>query len=298
MPSIEAFRIALGRAESGVSEETLNSRKTKARQTAFAYMPSLQGRFAPHIKERLVAESGTLWLAFDLAPTMQMRLALDGNPKASLLDIETSCQLREEYAQLRNEAGEFVVRCGRLLTLASVLPHLDAAGRCEAMESLSHEDRTTWESIHRLSGCELSIKFGDETLSAQLPTLNLFLPEPTNRIISAKVSGIRTGKQGKYYELTSIRDISTDVNQVVLPASMSMDRPRRLPQPMRQTRFLLHVAEEFGIRLELEVRVNLYQSNLTPALLEFRGVNDRTSLQKHLQYLLDERSSPGEQTTI
>jgi hypothetical protein len=208
---------------------------------------------------------------------------------ARLLDIETTCQLREEYARLRYEAGEFVVRCGQLLTLASVLPHLDAAGRCEAMESLSHEDRITWESIHSLSGCELSIKFGDETLSAQLPTLNLFLPEPTNRIISAKVSGIRTGNQGKYYELTSILAISTDAGQVALPTSMKLDRPANPSKSLRQSMFLLHVAEEFGVRLELEVRVNLHQSNLTPALLEFRGVNDPKSLQKLLQYLMDEQ---------
>jgi hypothetical protein len=111
------------------------------------------------------------------------------------------------------------------------------------------------------------------------------------------VSGIRTGNQGKYYELTSILAISTDAGQVALPTSMKLDRPANPSKSLRQSMFLLHVAEEFGIRLELEVRVNLYQSNLTPALLEFRGVNDRTSLQKHLQYLLDERSSPGEQTT-
>lgn len=293
MTSIEAFRIALGRAESGVSEEALNSRKIQARQTAFAYMPSLQGRFAPRIKERLVAENGNLWLAFDLVPPMQMHLALDGNPKANVLDIEATCKLREEYARLLNEASEFVVRSGRLITLASALPQLDAASRIEAIESLAHEDSITWESIHRLSGRELSIKFGDEMLSAHLPQLNPYLTEPANRIIVTKVSKIRE----KSYKLTSIRDISTDVNQVKLPASMSMERPRRLPQPMRQTRFLLHVAEEFGVRLALEVRVILNQSDLTPAYLEFRGVNDRTSLQKHLQYLLDERSSPGEQTT-
>jgi len=152
MTSIEAFRIALGRAESGVSEKALNSRKIQARQTAFAYMPSLQGRFAPRIKERLVAENGNLWLAFDLVPPMQMHLALDGNPKANVLDIEAACKLREEYARLRNEAGEFVVRSGRLITHASALPQLDAAGRCELIESLADEDRITWESIHRLSG--------------------------------------------------------------------------------------------------------------------------------------------------
>lgn len=297
MTSIEAFRIALGPAESGLSEKALDSRKNQARNTIFAFMPSLHGPLKSHIRERLVAENGNLWLAFDLVPPMQMHLALDGNPKANVLDIEATCRLREEYARLHNEAGEFVVRAGQLINLASALPQLDAAGRCELIESLADEDRITWESIHRLSGSELSIKFGDETLSAQLPTLNLFLPEPTNRIISAKVSGIRTGNQGKYYELTSILAISTGVNQVELPASMSMDRPRRLSQPMRQTRFLLHVAEEFGVPLDLEVRVILNQSDLTPAYLEFRGVNDRTSLQKYLQYLLAERSSPGEQAT-
>ena len=129
------------------------------------------------------------------------------------------------------------------------------------IESLADEDRITWESIHRLSGSELSIKLGDETLSAHLPQLNLYQAEPTNRIIVAQVSEIRA----KSYKLTSIRDISTDVNQVELPASMSMDRPRRLSQPMRQTRFLLHVAEEFGVPLDLEVRVILNQSDLTPA---------------------------------
>ena len=223
MTSIEAFRIALGRAESGVSEEALNSRKIQARQTAFAYMPSLQGRFAPRIKERLVAENGNLWLAFDLVPPMQMHLALDGNPKANVLDIEATCKLREEYARLLNEASEFVVRSGQLITLASALPQLDAASRIEAIESLAHEDSITWESMHRLSGRELSIKFGDEMLSAHLPQLNPYLTEPANRIIVTKVSKIRE----KSYKLTSIRDISTDVNQVKLPASMSMERPRK-----------------------------------------------------------------------
>lgn len=284
MKPIHVFSIALGPAEAGLSDEMLQSRKIQARQTAFAFMPSLQRLFATRIKERLVADKGNLWLAFDIVPATQMPLALEGNPGAHFIDGMAAHQLREEYALLHDEASDFVIRAGRLISFASALAQMDAADRSTAIESLPHEDRLAWEIMHHQPGRRISIDLGGKTLSAQLPLLALYVPEAKIRKISARVSEIRTHQ----YKLTAINNRSPSLSDSTLPSSMAMDRPRRLPESLRRERFLLQVAEEFGIHIQLEVRVILYQSDLSPAYLEFRGIDDKEVLQKRLQFLTQE----------
>lgn len=281
MKPIHALSIALGPAEAGLSDEMLQYRKVQARQTAFAFMPSLQRLFAMRIKERLVAEKGNLWLAFDIVPATQMSLTFDGNPDTHCIDSVAARQLREEYALLQDEASDFVIRAGRLISFASALAQMDAADRSTAIESLPHEDRLAWEIMHHQPGRQISIHLGGKTLSAQLPLLALYVPEAKTRKISARVSEIRNHQ----YKLTGIRDNSASVSDSTLPSSMAMDRPRRLPESLRRERFLLQVAEEFGIRIHLEVRVILFESDLSPAYLEFRGIDDKEVLQKRLQFL-------------
>jgi len=138
--------------------------------------------------------------------------------------------------------------------------------------------------MHSRAGRRLSVSFGSETLSAQLPLLNLYAAAPAIQSISAKVSSICS----KNYQLTSIRNTATDGNYVTLPSSMKMDRPRQVDQSVRRSRFLLHVAEEAGIRVSLKVRVILWQSDLTPAYLEFRGVDESPSLRRAMDLLCTE----------
>ena len=85
---------------------------------------------------------------------------------------------------MRAEAGDFVVRTGRLIALATRLPQLGADDRFAAVDSLSEEDRVAWEIMHRRPGRRLSVRFGHETLSTQLPVLNLYTAEPVVRSIS------------------------------------------------------------------------------------------------------------------
>ncbi len=284
MKPIHALSIALGPAEEGLSDEMLHYRKVQARQTAFAFMPSLQRLFVSSIKERLVAEKGNLWLAFDIVPATQMSLPLEDNSGVHFIDGMAAHQLREEYALLHDEASDFVIRAGRLISFASALAQMDAADRSTAIESLPEDDRLAWEIMHRQPGRQISINLGGETLSAQLPLLALYVPEATTRKISARVSEIRNHQ----YKLTGIRDNSASVSDSTLPSTMSMDRPRRLLDSLRRERFLLQVAEEFGIRIHLEVRVILFESDLSPAYLEFRGLEDKEVLQKRLQFLNQE----------
>lgn len=286
MECIHAFSIALGIADAGLTERELESRKNGARRMALAFMPSLHTLFSSNVEERLVADSGNLWLAFDLVPTKQMPLALDGSRSSGGLESGLTRRLRDEFMRLRDEAGEFIIRTGRLTTLANRLPQLDAAERLVAIESMPEEDRTTWEIMHRRAGRRLSLRFGSETLSAQLPLLNLYATEPAIQSISARVSTICA----KSYQLISIRNAATDGAHVALPSSMKMDRPRQVDQSVRRSRFLLHVAEEAGIRVNLQVRVILWQSDLTPAYLEFRGVDESSSLRQALGLLCTESS--------
>ncbi|MBL8418413.1 MAG: hypothetical protein JNN31_09275 [Dechloromonas sp.] len=284
MKPIHALSIALGPAESGLSDEMLRYRKVQARQTAFAFMPSLQRLFVSRIRERLVAEKGNLWLAFDIVPATQMSLTFDGNPDTHLIDGVAARQLREEYALLQDEASDFVIRAGHLISFAGALPQMDAADRSTAIESLPEDDRLAWEVMHRQPGRRISIDLGGETLSAQLPLLALYVPEAKTRKISARVSEVSNHQ----YKLTGIREMSGEARTVTLPAAMALDRPRRLPEPLRRERFLLQVAEEFGIRIHLEVRVILFESDLSPAYLEFRGLENKEVLQKRLQFLNQE----------
>lgn len=246
---------------------------------ALAFMPSLHTLFSSNVEERLVADSGNLWLAFDLVPTKQMPLALGGTRFSGRLGADITHRLRDEFSQLREEAGEFVIRTGRLTAFASKLPQLDSEDRLMAIESLPEEDRTTWEIMHRRAGRRLSVRFGNETLSAQLPLLNLYATEPGIRSISARVSAIGA----KSYQLISIRNAATEDTYVALPSSMKMDRPRQVDQSVRRSRFLLHVAEEAGIRVALQIRVILWQSDLSPAYLEFRSIDESLSLRQALR---------------
>ena len=166
--------------------------------------------------------------------------------------------------------GTWLLSMGRLTALATRLPHIDADQRLAAINSLSEEDRTTWEIMHHRSGHRLSVRFGHETLSIPLPTLNRYTIEPYIRSISARVSAI----DAKSYQLISIRDIKRSCDCVDLPTSMKMDRPRNVDNSVRRSRFLLHVAEEANVRVTLLVRVVLWQSNLSPAYLEFRGIEE------------------------
>ena len=291
MEKIHAFSIALGLASAGLTERELETRKNEARRMALAFMPSLYTHISSLVEERLVADSGSLWLAFDLVPTKQMQLALDGNRLSGNLGADTTRRLRDEFAQLRAEAGEFVVRTGRLTALASRLPQLDADERFVAVDSLSDEDRTTWEIMHRRPGRRLSVRFGHETLSTQLPMLNLYTAEPETRAISARVSVI----SAKSYQLNSIRDIASNCDRVGLPPSMKMDRPRQVVDSVRRNRFLLHVAEEVGIRVTLQVRVLLWQSDLSPAYLEFRCIDVSASLRRALCLLHPDSAFRNEQ---
>lgn len=129
MERIHAFSIALGVADAGLTERELETRKNEARRMALAFMPSLHALFSSNVEERLVADSGNLWLAFDLVPTTQMPLALDDNRSPSSRGADITRRLRDEFSRLREEAGEFVIRTGRLTTLANSLPQLDASER-------------------------------------------------------------------------------------------------------------------------------------------------------------------------
>ena len=282
MERIHAFSVALGLADAGVTERELEARKNEARRMAFAFMPSLHSLFSSFIEERLFADSGNLWLAFDLVPSRQMHLPLCGAGVSGNVDLDIGRRLRDEFSRLREEAGEFVVRTGRLTAFANVLPQLDVEERSAAIEAMPEEDRTTWDIMHRRAGRRLSIHFGEEALATQLPLLNLYITEPTTRSISAKVSTICA----KSYQLMSIRDIATDINHVALPSSMKMDRPRQVVESVRRTRFLLHVAEEAGIRVTLQVRAVLWQSDLSPAYLEFRGMDGNESLRQASDFLM------------
>lgn len=281
MEGIHAFSIALGLADSGLTARELEARKNEARRLALAFMPSLHMLLSSTIEERLIAESGNLWLAFDLVPTKQMQLSLDGAKYSDSLGTDIVRCLRDEFSRLRQEAGEFVIRTGRLTTLANRLPQLDPDERLQAIESMPEEDRTTWEIMHRRANRHLSVRFGNEMLSAQLPLLSLCTTEPTIRSISAKVSAICS----KSYQLISIRDTTSVSSRVALPTSMKMDRPRRVDQSVRRSRFLLHVAEEAGIPVNLHVRVALWQSDLSPAYLEFRGIDESAPLRGALRLL-------------
>lgn len=287
MECIHAFSIALGIADAGLTERELGSRKNEARRMALAFMPSLHTLFSSNVEERLVADSGNLWLAFDLVPTKQMPLALGGTRFSGSLGADITHRLRDEFSQLREEAGEFVIRTGRLTAFASKLPQLASEERLMAIESMPEEDRTTWEIMHRRAGRRLSVRFGNETLSAQLPLLNLYATEPGIRSISARVSAI----SAKSYQLISIRNAATEDTYVALPSPMKMDRPRQVDQSIRRSRFLLHVAEEAGIRVGLQVRVILWQSDLSPAYLEFRGIDESPSLRQALRLLCAEPTS-------
>ena len=191
---------------------------------------------------------------------------------------------------MRAEAGDFVVRTGRLIALATRLPQLGADDRFAAVDSLSEEDRVAWEIMHRRPGRRLSVRFGHETLSTQLPVLNLYTAEPVVRSISARVSAIAA----KSYQLISIRDIASNCDCVDLPSSMRMDRPRQVADSVRRSRFLLHVAEEVGVRANLQVRVILWQSDLSPAYLEFRGIEDGATLLRALSLLYPDSTSRNE----
>lgn len=290
MDKIHAFSLALGLADAGISDRELEARKNEARQMALAFMPSLRALITSSIEERLIAEGGSLWLAFDLVPTKQMCLPIDGMLPHGKLGMDITRRLRDDFSRLREEAGEFVVRTGRLTAFASRLQQLDADERAVAIESMPEEDRLTWDIMHHRAGRRLSVRFGDETLSAQLPLLNLFVPESTVRSISAKVSAICP----KSFQLTSILDSTAGVSCVALPSMMKMDRPRQVVEPVRRSRFLLHVAEEAGVRVSIRVRAVLYQSDLSPAYLEFHGIDDPAPLLKALRLLGADSSLVGE----
>ncbi|WP_341744118.1 hypothetical protein [Azonexus hydrophilus] len=281
MERIEAFSIALGLADAGLSEQELDARKNDARRTARCFMPSLDALLSSSIEERLVAENGHLWLAFDLSVAKQQQLDLDGRRGGCRLDANIVRNLHEDFLRLRGEAGELAVRTGRLNILANRLPQIEAEERTTVIESLSDEERTVWEIMHRRGGRKLSVRFGNETLSAQLPLINRYLPDPTIRMISAKVSAICSTS----YQLTSIREDVPNANLVALPACMKLERPRLVSDGIRRSRFLLQVAEEAGIRISLQVRAVLWQSDLSPAYLEFRGIDDSASLRNARQHL-------------
>lgn len=285
MERINAFSIAIGSANQGLTERTLEARKNEARRTALAFMPSLR-LLLPSVEERLVADGGNLWLSFDLVSSQQMNLALEGASAAGSL-VETIRLLRGELVRLREEAGEFVVRVGRLTALANSLPQLDSEHRRAALETLSDDDRATWELMHRRPGRLVSIPFTNDTLSSQLPLFNRYVPESGTRSISAKISAIHANG----YELNAVREIAAGAegSRAMLPASITMDRPRQVDESVRQARFLLHVAEEAGIRVSLRTRVILQQFDLAPAYLEFRGIEANTQLEKALALLTRQR---------
>ena len=78
----------------------------------------------------------------------------------------------------------------RLTALANSLSQLDSENRRAALETMSDEDRATWQMMHRRPGRLVSIPFTNDMLSSQLPLFNQYVPESGTGFINAKIAAI------------------------------------------------------------------------------------------------------------
>ena len=275
--------IALGVAENGFSERELAARKCLARKTVLAFMPSLQRLLESSVEERLMLDGGGFWLAFILISPRQRPLPFHSNGISK--HKHDFVLLRQEALRLREEASGFVVRVGRLTTLANTLPQLEEEERALTIEQLESHDLNAWELMNRCPGSRLSLHFENGDLSAQLPLFDQYLAESSIRTISARVSTINPN----HYKLTAVEEIHSGTvgmtGHTPLPKSILVDRPRQISDSVRRERFLMHVAEETRLRIVLHVRLVQWKNDLSPAYLEFRGVQNKQDLLAALKFL-------------
>lgn len=285
MNTIHAFSVALGIAESGFTDSELYSRRAEARRTALAFMPSLRFLIDTSIEERLLAQNGCLWLAFDLVISPQLLLEFERFGKGVHHGSDSYRFLYDELSRLKDEAENLVIRVGELTHLSKMLSQINDKDSVDAVEGLPPHNLIAWQLMHHRAGHKVSLRVENKDISVQLPLIPEFVPESGTRLIRGRISNI--SKQNILIsDVEDLHDPDEPHRQLVTSnKDMKISRPPMPVGPERANRFLLHIAEEGRITVELQVRMIMFQQDLSPAYFEFRNIVNSNILLAHFSKL-------------
>ena len=276
---IHAFSIALCPATPGLSETALSRRRSDVLEMVIALIPSAASLIGTCLEERIVAEDGQLWIAFDLVISPQLSLELHASHcKTRRVGISAMAQMYLNLDRMKNEGRYAAIRVGELTRLAARLPMMEIQDVLDTIGTFGAYDLASWKLSHVRGGRRVSLRFNDGTVNVQLPLLSPFLVDRSVRTFRCALERVSNeGAVATNIEIIGGRDEPSGW-PVQLPEKLKLRAPLFSCEDQRNEWFLLYVSKFASIPLEMEGRLLFNPSDGRPIQIELLQLINRDIL--------------------